>query len=155
VGSPSVSTVVATRRHVVGVLASCLLAAASREADVGGSASRSEAASADGEPDCGGDQPWVAEGDIDPDFPGDTTAEMALRRFLEKWQEVFGADVVMVGDDRAALVVDGGEVVVAYTMRTNPGGFAINGSTGCDGYEPDVLPGPPSPATPTLTLHHP
>jgi hypothetical protein len=132
---------------MVGVLACCLLSAACGEADVGESAPTSKRP-ANGKPDCGGDQPWVAEPGIDPDAPGDPTAEAALRPFLEQWRGTFGGDVVMVGDDRAALVVDGGEVVVAYTMRTNPGGFAVNGSTGCDGYEPDVRPGPPSPGDP-------
>jgi hypothetical protein len=49
----------------------------------------------------------------------------------------------MVGDDRAALRLEGAEVVVAYTVQTDDGGFAVSGSTGCDGFEPDVLPGPP------------
>jgi hypothetical protein len=96
-----------------------------------------------GDPDCGDHEPWVAEPDIDFDAPGSPTAEAVLRPFLEQWQELFGGDVVMVGEDRAALRIEGSEVVVAYTTRTRPGGFGVWGSTGCDGFEPDVLPGPP------------
>jgi len=125
------------------VLASCLLGAACGEADVGESPSTSERARADGEPDCGGGQPWAAEPGIDLDAPGAATAEAALRPFLAPWRELFGGEVAMVDENRAAL--DGAEIVVAYTTRTNPGGFAVTGSTGCDGYEPEVLPGLPSP----------
>jgi hypothetical protein len=148
VGSPIVSDVMAWKRLVAGVIGSCLVAAACGEADLSAPATVAEAAVANGEPDCGGDQPWVAAPDIDPDFSGDPTAEAALRPFLEQWQQMFGGTVVMIGSDRAALIVDRAEVVVADTMRTNPGGFAVNGSTGCDGFEPDVLPGLPSAASP-------
>lgn len=137
----SVSRVVATWRCAIGVLASSLLGAACGEVDVGESASTLQRALVDGEPDCGNGQPWISEGSIDPDAPGEPTAEEALRPFLEQWQELFGGDVAMVGADQAALTLDGAEVVVAYTTRTNPGGFAVDGSTGCDGFEPDVLPG--------------
>jgi hypothetical protein len=96
----------------------------------------------------GCESPWIAAGDIDLST-GSPTAEAALRPFLDQWQAVFGGDVVMVGDDRAALEVDGARVVVASTVRTNDGGFAVSDSTGCDGYEPGALPGQPSggPAT--------
>ncbi len=107
------------------------------------------AAIADGEPDCGGSDPWVAAGAIDLDVAGATTAEEALRPFLRQWQDVFGGEVVMVGDGVGALSVDGLEVVVADAVEVNGGGFAVSGSTGCDGYGPEVLPGQPpgGPAT--------
>jgi hypothetical protein len=140
---------VATLRSVCAVAATGLLVAACGEADVGEFTTTARLAELDGEPDCAeGDEPWVAEPDIDRDAPGEPTAEAALFPFLEEWQGLFGGHIVMVGADRAVLTLDGAEVVVAYTTRTTPGGFAVNGSTGCDGYSPDVLPGPPSPGNP-------
>lgn len=138
--SPSVSIVLA---------ASVLIVGCGEDADESAGSSTSEAATGDGEPDCGDGEPWIAEPGIDLDAAGAPTAEEALRPFLEQWQELFGGEVVMVGDGVGALTLDGSEVVVAYTVETNGGGFAVNGSTGCDSYEPDVLPGPPpgSPAT--------
>lgn len=95
------------------------------------------------------EEPWLAEPNIDLDAQGEPTAESALRQFLEQWQEIFGGEVAMVGEDQAALILDGAEVVVAYPTRASPGGFAVTGAAGCDGYEPDVLPGPPSADHPT------
>jgi len=108
----------------------------------GSDAVLSVAAEADGLPDCGTAAPWFAAGAIDLST-GSPTAEQALRPYLEQWQTMFGGDVVMVGDDGAALQLDGAEVVVAYTVRTDDGGFAVADSTGCDGFGPNVLPGPP------------
>jgi hypothetical protein len=48
----------------------------------------------------------------------------------------------MVGEDRAALRIEGSEGVVAYTTRTRPGAYEMWGSTGCDGIQPDLVPGP-------------
>jgi hypothetical protein len=148
VGIVGVSAVVAMPRWAVGVLASCLIGAACGEANVRESAPTSEMVRADGEPDCGGEEPWLVEYDTEPDAAGETTAEAALRPYLDQWQELFGGEIVMVGADRAAWTLDDGEVVVAYTKRTNPGGFDVTGATGCDGYGPEVLPGPPSPGDP-------
>jgi hypothetical protein len=86
--------------------------------------------------------PWIAEPEVDLST-GSPTAEQALRPFLEQWQAVSGGDVVMIHGDRSALQVDGERVDVAYTVGTDDGGFAVAGSTGCDGFEPEVLPRPP------------
>ena len=70
----------------------------------------------DGEPDCGGHEPWVAEPDIDFDAPGSPWPEAALPPFLEQWQKLFGGDVVMVGEDSAALTLR----AVRSSWRTRP-----------------------------------
>lgn len=124
--------------------AACLLGAACADDTQSTLATPTSTQDDDGQPDCGDDQPWISEADIDLDAPGAPTAEEALLPFLEQWQQLFGGEIAMVGKDTATLTLDGAEIVVASTVQTNSGGFAVTGSTGCDGYEPDVLPGPPT-----------
>ncbi|MGH9272327.1 MAG: hypothetical protein ACRDZ2_13750, partial [Ilumatobacteraceae bacterium] len=131
------------------VLASGLLGGACGDPDVAGSTPTTATARRDGEPDCNDGRPWNGGGSVDLDTLGEPTAEAALRPHLERWRELFGGEITMVAQDRAALIVDGVEVVVASTTRTKLGGFAVTDVAGCDGYEPELLPGPPSPDQPT------
>jgi hypothetical protein len=148
VGMVNVSKYVAMPRWAVGVLTWCLVGAACGEADVRESAPSAGMVAADGEPDCGGDEPWIIEYDIDLDEPGERTGGAVLRPYLEQWQDLFAGDIVMIGEDTAAWRLEGAELVVAYATRTNPGGLAVTRAAGCDPYGPEVLPGPPSPGDP-------
>lgn len=131
------------RRSVWPVLTTCVVLLGCSNDDGNGRARNSTANRLDGQPDCNHGEPWVAEASLDPEAPGHPTAKQAVREFLEQWHDQFGGEVAIVRDGVGALLIDGSEVVVAVSFQTAAGGFLVDRSTGCDGYEPDVLPGPP------------
>lgn len=90
----------------------------------------------DGQLDCVNDESWFEQGSLDPDTPGVSTAEEAIRTSLTPHQERYGGEIILVDEDTGSIVVEGREQVVASALEVPAGGWAVATVSGCGALNP-------------------
>jgi len=86
----------------------------------------------DGSIDCAGDLVWTEQASLDAETPGENTPEEAIRLGLERHQERYGGEIVMIDDNTGSLVVDELEQAVTFATEAPAGGWVASTMIGCD-----------------------
>lgn len=90
----------------------------------------------DGQLDCANDESWFEQGSLDPDTPGDPTAEGAIRASLVPYQERYGGEIILVDERTGSIVVEGREQVISLASEVSAGGWGVATVSGCGALNP-------------------